>query len=78
MSHRTHLLNLFYGEVEIGGKTISDRQIHLCRLRYFDQDRWSIAFYTYSNEKYEPCTFGNGNWFGTPEEAFDIGAIHLE
>src|SRR5262245_26270762 len=22
---------------------------HLCRLRYFDPDRWSLAFYTYSN-----------------------------
>ena len=29
---------------------------HLCRLRYFgDEDRWSMAFYTYSHEKYEPC-----------------------
>ncbi len=51
--------------------------IHLCRLRYFDTNRWSVAFYTYSHEKYEPCVFPNGEWFGTPEEAFDIGAIHL-
>jgi hypothetical protein len=36
--------------------------IHLCRLRYFgNEDRWSMAFYTYSNEKHEPCTFGNGS-----------------
>ncbi len=28
---------------------------HLCRLRYFgDENRWSMAFYTYSNEKYVP------------------------
>jgi hypothetical protein len=52
--------------------------IHLCRLRYFDTNRWSVAFYTYSNEKYEPCVFPNGEWFGTPEEAFDIGATYLD
>ena len=31
--------------------------LHLCRLRYFTPDRWSLAFYTYSNERYEPCAF---------------------
>ena len=51
---------------------------HLCRMRYFDKNRWSVAFYTYSNEKYSPCVFPNGNWFGTPEEAFDIGAVYLQ
>ena len=50
---------------------------HLCRLRHFDISRWSVAFYTYSNEKYSPCIFLNGNWFGTMEEAFDIGAVYL-
>ena len=50
---------------------------HLCRLRYFDIDQWSVAFFTYSNEKYEPCVFPNGQWFGTPEQAFDIGATYL-
>jgi hypothetical protein len=51
---------------------------HLCRIRHFDINRWSVAFYTYSNERYEPCIFPNGKWFGTPEEAFDIGAVYLE
>jgi hypothetical protein len=51
--------------------------VHLCRLRYFRPDHWSLAYYTYSNEKYEPCVFRNGDWFGTPEEAFEIGATHL-
>jgi hypothetical protein len=52
---------------------------HLCRLRYFgDEDRWSMAFYTYSNERYEPCFFRNGTFHGTPEEAFDIGAVYLQ
>ena len=51
---------------------------HLCRLRYFgDEDRWSMAFYTYSHEKYEPCVFDNGGWHGTPEEAFDTSAVYL-
>lgn len=52
--------------------------LHLCRLRYFgNEDRWSMAFYTYSNEKYEPCVFINGSFQGTPEEAFETGAIYL-
>ena len=51
---------------------------HLCRLRHFDTDRWSVAFYTYSNERYEPCILPNGEWFGTPEECFDIGAVYLD
>ena len=51
---------------------------HLGRLRYFDLNRWSYAFYTYSNERYEPTIFSSGEWFGTPEEAFDIGAVYLD
>jgi hypothetical protein len=52
---------------------------HLCRLRYFgDEESWSMAFYTYSNERYEPCTFGNGTFFGTPESAFEVGATYLD
>lgn len=51
---------------------------HLCRLRYFgDENRWSMAFYTYSHETYEPCLFGNGTWHGMPEEAFDTSAVYL-
>lgn len=51
---------------------------HLCRLRYFgDENQWSMAFYTYSQERYEPCAFPNGTWHGTPEEAFDASAGYL-
>ncbi|MFB1489805.1 MULTISPECIES: hypothetical protein [unclassified Thiocapsa] len=51
---------------------------HLCRLRYFDdENQWSMAFYTYSHEEYEPCVFNNGSWYGTPEEAFDTSAVYL-
>jgi len=51
--------------------------MHLCRLRYFSDDRWSMAFYTYSNEKYEPCMFDDGEWFGTPEQAFNASSVYL-
>lgn len=51
---------------------------HLCRLRYFGKEEsWSMAFYTYSNEKYEPSFFNNGTFFGTPEEAFQTSAVYL-
>lgn len=51
--------------------------IRLGRLRHFAPHRWSYAFYTYSNERYEPSVFPHGDWFGTPEQAFDIGAVYL-
>jgi hypothetical protein len=51
--------------------------LHLCRLRYFARDRWSLAFYTYSDERYKPCVFHNGTFFGTPEEGLDVGAVYL-
>lgn len=51
--------------------------LHLCRLRHFAEDRWSMAFYTYSNERYEPSAFADGSFHGTPEEAFDHAAIYL-
>jgi hypothetical protein len=52
--------------------------VHLCRLRYFGgRTLWSMAFYTYSNERYEPCIFPNGTFYGTPEEAFEVGAVYL-
>lgn len=50
----------------------------LVRLRHFDLERWSLAFYTYSNERYEPCVYPDGGWFGTVEQAFDVGAVHLD
>jgi hypothetical protein len=53
--------------------------VHLCRLRYFgDENRWSLAFFTYSNEKYTPCVFHSGDFYGTPEQAFDVGARYLQ
>lgn len=44
----------------------------LCRLRYFREDRWSLAFFTYSNERYEPCIFSDGEWISTLEAAIEL------
>ena len=55
--------------------TIEDgdkRHFPLCRLRYFDKDRWSLALFTYSNEQYEPCFFSKGKMDGTIEAALKI------
>jgi hypothetical protein len=51
---------------------------HLCRLRYFSgHGEWSVAFYIYSHERYEPSFFASGEALGTPEEGFDVGAVYL-
>jgi hypothetical protein len=47
---------------------------HLCRLRYFGDEKWGFAFFTYSNEKYELSVYPNGEFFGKPEEAFVCSA----
>jgi len=55
----------------------SEYSIPLCRLRHFDKERWSIALFTWSNEKYEPCIFPSGEWFGNIEECLELGASFL-
>jgi len=47
------------------------RLFPLCRLRYFTKD-WSMALFTYSNERYEPCFLSNGKLEGTIEEALTV------
>jgi hypothetical protein len=47
---------------------------HLCRLRYFGNDEWGFAFYTYSHEKYEFALYDNGQSTGKPESAFLLSA----
>ena len=51
----------------------------LCRLRYLGPYRnaWSVAFFTYSHERYEPTFFGTGKIEGSPEQGFDVGAVYL-
>lgn len=70
----------FYGESrEARLERLRNFPVHLCRLRYFgNENQWSMAFFTYSNEKYSPCYFRNGTFFGTPEEAFEQSAGYLE
>jgi hypothetical protein len=50
---------------------------YLAAIIICDDDRWSMAFYTYSRETYEPCLFDTGSWQGTPEEAFDTSSVYL-
>jgi hypothetical protein len=51
--------------------------LHLCRLRHFTEDSWSMAFYSYSSERYEPCLIDPSKDTGTPEEAFETAAVYL-
>jgi hypothetical protein len=52
---------------------------HLCRLRYFGNDEWGFAFYTYSHDKYELSMYDDGRFIGKPEQAFLISAsVYLE
>ncbi len=48
--------------------------LHLCRLRYFGNDEWGFAFYTYSHDKYELSLYDDGQFTGKPEQAFRISA----
>jgi hypothetical protein len=49
----------------------------LGRLRYFDDERWSLAFFTYSHERYEPCYLSNGSWWGPFENALEVCSVYL-
>jgi hypothetical protein len=50
----------------------SGRVFPLCRLRHFDKNNWSLAMFMYSNERYEPCLFSDGQWEGTFEAALEV------
>ena len=57
---------------------LSNTPTHLCRIRYFgNEDRWSLAWYSYAHEKYEPGFLITGEDHGTPEEAFETSAQFL-
>ena len=53
------------------------KALPLCRLRYFRENIGSMAIYSYSNERYEPCYFRNGTWEGSLEEAIEMGEMYL-
>jgi hypothetical protein len=51
---------------------------HLVRLRFFgDENQWTLAFFTYSHERYEVTFFPDGEDHGTPEAALDVGSVYL-
>lgn len=51
---------------------------HLCRLRYFgNEERWGFGFFNYNGEHYELSVFPSGEFFGPPEEAFQVAAMYL-
>jgi hypothetical protein len=54
--------------------------IHLCRRRSRgDEEHWGFAFFAYSSEKYELSVFPSGQFFGPPEDAFEVSAnVHLQ
>ncbi len=49
----------------------------LGRLRYFSKDQWSLGFFTYSNERYEPCFLANGKMCGSIEDAIRPCEVYL-
>ena len=52
--------------------------LHICRLRYFGEDRWGFGFFSYANEKYEASFYPDGSFIGKPEDAFvTAAAVHL-
>ncbi len=58
--------------------TVEDGHIMpVCRMRYFDINRWSFAFYTYSNETYQPCLPLSGKDNDTVEEILDSCTMHF-
>ena len=44
--------------------------LHLCRLRYFGDDRWGYAFYTYSHDKYELTVYPDGDFSASQRRLF--------
>jgi hypothetical protein len=53
--------------------------IKLCRLRYKgDENNWTLDFFSYSHDKYQPSVFTHGGFYGTPEQALQSGAMFLE
>ncbi len=51
--------------------------MQLCRLRHFSEDRWSLAYFSYSGMRYEPSILDSGEDFGTLEVCFESGAMLL-
>ena len=63
-----------YVDVTVAGETTPSP---LCRLRHFTETRWTMAFYTWSHERYEPCLLLNGKWEGEIKEALAAATFLL-
>ena len=50
----------------------------LGRLRHMKSGRWSMAFFTYSNDRYTPCCLSNGEDCGSFEEALAVCEAYLD
>src|SRR3990172_3022505 len=50
--------------------------VQLCRLGYLGRwsDRWTYAFFKYSDECYAPSVVASGSFEASPEQAFDCAA----
>ena len=48
-----------------------ERVFPLSRLRRLHSG-WSMALFTWSNERYSPCIFPSGQWEGSIEEALAV------
>jgi hypothetical protein len=48
-----------------------ERVFPLSRLRRLNSG-WSMALFTWSNERYSPCIFPSGQWEGSIEEALAV------
>jgi hypothetical protein len=60
-----------------GLKKGETRVFPIGRLRYFRDNVWSLAFFTYSNDTYQPCVFKDGSWEGTLEAGIEACEMHL-
>ena len=49
-----------------------ERQLPLCRLRYFNLEELSLAFFTFSNDTYQACNFRGGKQTGTITSALEL------
>lgn len=49
----------------------------LLRLRHFSMTSWSFDFFSWGNEKYQPCAFPSGQAMGLPEDAIVACEAHI-
>jgi hypothetical protein len=56
----------------------SDERIPLCRIEYLGSDDWAFAIFDPATGAYEDAILSNGQYTGTPNDAYDTAAIvHL-